>query len=199
MAWSNHQGRDITQSSEDALWVCREALLPRFDSEMLGIWRLVCKQACKAVGATTQYLKWDGDTNGDDSEPDMTILHKCPALRRLRLLKAPRGLSLTGLPHSLRALDVQLRPDNEDDADHQDGSPEVEELSDLPISAALSPLTALTKLEETVLHGFLDSSLAALEFCTALRSLDLSTWPSLTDITALIPFGGYSQPFKAVP
>eukprot|EP00798_Chlamydomonas_sp_ICE-L_P016710 gene16710-biopygen25646 len=99
-------------------------------------------------------------------------------LERVRILNAPRGVGLAGLPPSLRRLHVQLMP-------APDYSPNVEELTDLPMSAALSALSALTQLEEAVLYHFPDTSLPAFEFCPALRSLHLKNWCSLTDVSAL--------------
>eukprot|EP00798_Chlamydomonas_sp_ICE-L_P008054 gene8054-biopygen17787 len=160
--------------SVNALWMCHEALLPCFDSETRSTWRLVSKRACQAVEATTQCLTWDGDTNGKHGDPDMSILCQYSALRRVRVFRATRGLALSSLPHSLRALEVTFMDDPP--------VPGEEELSDLSVSATLSPFTALTQLEDATLYGFPDTSLAALEFCTALRSLDLSR---LQDIAAM--------------
>eukprot|EP00798_Chlamydomonas_sp_ICE-L_P008855 gene8855-biopygen2755 len=97
----------------------------------------------------------------------MSILHQCPALQRVSVLGAARGLTLAGLPPSLRGLEVKFLPGTHE-------APEVAGLNDLQMYAALSPLTALTQLEEAVLHGFPDNSLAALEVCPALCSLEVN-------------------------
>eukprot|EP00798_Chlamydomonas_sp_ICE-L_P007741 gene7740-biopygen17512 len=120
-------------------------------------------------------------------------------LERVRILNAPRGVGLAGLPPSLRCLEVRLMPalnypdesddpnesddpDESDDpgdfnqSDDSDITPEVEGLTDLPMSAALSALSALTQLEEAVLDNFPDTSLPAFKFCNALRSLHLNNW-----------------------
>eukprot|EP00798_Chlamydomonas_sp_ICE-L_P029006 gene29006-biopygen32884 len=112
------------------------------------------------------------------SDPHKTILQQCPALQRVSVLGASERLTLAGLPPSLRAIQVQLKPG-------QQSTQEVEELTGLQMSAALSPLTALSHLEEAVLHGFPNTSLAALQYCTALRSLDLKSWHFLANISAL--------------
>eukprot|EP00798_Chlamydomonas_sp_ICE-L_P023640 gene23640-biopygen18171 len=175
---SNMAGQDGVQiPTADALWMCQEALLLCFDSETRGTWRLVCKRTCQAVEATTKCLTWDGDTNGNHDHPEMSNLHQYSALHRVRILRASRGLALPGLPYGLRALEVEFRPDQD--------VPEVEGLADVTLSDALSPCTALTQLKVAVLHCFPDTSLAALKFCTALRSLDLENWLGLTDISAL--------------
>eukprot|EP00798_Chlamydomonas_sp_ICE-L_P022615 gene22615-biopygen31277 len=105
----------------------------------------------------------------DESGPDITIFGQCPALRKVRVLGATWGLPLDGLPHSLQALDVHFSHDQQR----------------ATTSGMPSPLTSLTQLEEASLHGFPDTSLAALDFCIALHSLDLNFWPALTDISSL--------------
>eukprot|EP00798_Chlamydomonas_sp_ICE-L_P009166 gene9166-biopygen9041 len=187
MACNSQAGQeDALVSTHDALWMCHEALLPCFDSETRGTWRLVCKRTCQAVEATTRCITWDGDANRKHGDPDTGILLQCAALQRVRVLEASRGFALSGLPHSLRALEVKLRYE-------QQVPSGVEGLADLQMSATLSPCTALTKLEDAVLYGFADTSLDALEFCTALRSLNLSmehltSISALSDITALAAF-----------
>eukprot|EP00798_Chlamydomonas_sp_ICE-L_P023799 gene23799-biopygen18305 len=227
MAMNSQANRNdaSVRSYEDALWICHSPLLPCFDSETRGTWRLVDKRACEAVLATTQSLTWNSDSKSarDESGQDITIFSQCPKLRRVCILGAAWGLALHGLPHTLQALEVHFRrgpatktacqvlamaanngeaattlsimPIMEQQAlqvqavleaaSQQLVVPGVEGRTDHRMSATLSPLTALTQLEEASLHGFPDTSLAALEFCTALRSLDLEYWPALTDISSL--------------
>eukprot|EP00798_Chlamydomonas_sp_ICE-L_P024644 gene24644-biopygen19102 len=124
------------------------------------------------VKANTRCLTWDGDTNRNNGESHVAIRSLYPELQGVRVLNAPRGLALAGLPSSLRQLEVHFKERNK------------KQLSDLHVSAALSPLSALALLEEAILPGFPDTSLAALECCTALRSLKNESWPFLTDISA---------------
>eukprot|EP00798_Chlamydomonas_sp_ICE-L_P013368 gene13369-biopygen22494 len=167
-----------TRFTDDALWQCHDALLLCFDSETRSTWRLVCRRACEGVEATTRCLVWDGANEGSSSDPHMTILQQCPVLQRVRLLRASMGLILAGLPPSLRAIEVTPRLD-------WCISMEGRRLTAVQMSAALSPLTALTRLEEAVLHGFPDTSLATLQFCTALRSMDLLNWYKTSDFKQL--------------
>eukprot|EP00798_Chlamydomonas_sp_ICE-L_P031064 gene31064-biopygen5671 len=103
----------------------------------------------------------------------MTIFNKCPALKRICFWGATGDLALDRLPPCLHALEVKLRP-------HHDNPVEM--------SATLSPLSSLTQLKEAVLHGFPFTSVAALDSCTALRSLDLKDCLALTNISSLSAF-----------
>eukprot|EP00798_Chlamydomonas_sp_ICE-L_P017916 gene17916-biopygen26877 len=47
-----------TLRADDALWICQTDLLRCLDSEARGMWRLVCKSACKAVEDNTRCLTW---------------------------------------------------------------------------------------------------------------------------------------------
>eukprot|EP00798_Chlamydomonas_sp_ICE-L_P022264 gene22264-biopygen30947 len=98
----------------------------------------------------------------NDDAPHLAIHSLYPELQRVCVLNAPRDLALAGLPYSLRRLEVQFKETFRTDK---------KALSDLHVSAALSPLTTLAQLEEAILPGFPDASLAALECCTALQSL----------------------------
>eukprot|EP00798_Chlamydomonas_sp_ICE-L_P003617 gene3617-biopygen21356 len=149
--------------TDGTMWICQEALLPCFDSETRGTWRLVCKRARERVEATTQRLTWHGDESspnqadddGENSEPGMALLFKCPALQKVHVLNAPMGLTLPSLPHSLRTLEVDHGPDPYPDCTPGWRAP-VRGPAHVKMSAPLSPLTALTRLEKAVLHAILD-------------------------------------------
>eukprot|EP00798_Chlamydomonas_sp_ICE-L_P028943 gene28942-biopygen32819 len=179
MACNSHADQDdasaVRRFSDDALWICPEALLQFFDSETQGSWRLT------------------------DCEPEMAILHRCPALQRVKLLGAPKGLALTGFPLSLRGIEIWIRSDSDSSDDPGDSAdsgsadsdsaadsadsgaaadstdsdaaggradsaaaaaaadsdvPEVGELTDLHLSPALHRSTELSQLQEAALHGF---------------------------------------------
>eukprot|EP00798_Chlamydomonas_sp_ICE-L_P015095 gene15095-biopygen24158 len=61
------------------------------------------------VKANTRCLTWDGDTNGNDGETHVAIRSLYPELQRVRVLNAPRGLALAGLPSSLRRIEVNFK------------------------------------------------------------------------------------------
>eukprot|EP00798_Chlamydomonas_sp_ICE-L_P028491 gene28491-biopygen32415 len=130
------------------------------------------------VKANTRCLTWDGNTNGNNDESHMAIRSLYPELQRVRVLNAPRGLALAGLPSTLRRLEVQITQTRLNQS----------ELSYLYVADALSPLTALAQLDEAILPAFSDTSLVALECCTALQSLKSTSWHFLTNISAVSAF-----------
>eukprot|EP00798_Chlamydomonas_sp_ICE-L_P031765 gene31765-biopygen6624 len=167
-----------TSSAADALWICQTDLLRCFDYKTRGTWRLVSKQACKAVGDNTRFLSWEGPDSAEAYNTNQRILQQCPVLEEICGLYPEAYQHLASIPTSLRTLEIQGNAFG-----NQLGLADLVQPSKCKIRLQrycrqhvdFSPLTALTRLEEAVLEGLPASSLAGLDLHTALRSLSVRT------------------------
>ena len=147
-------------------WPCRHAVFACMDSETRSAWRLVSKQACHDVYETTRSLRWRRQQErwtdmaarmrGNPPPPPSpdtlpaALLAKCPNLRQLHCDRVSALRSIYGLPPGLEVLVYS----NASITDYNPLSlcPSLRELSvsfcdSVPDCAALSPCTALVKLE----------------------------------------------------
>eukprot|EP00798_Chlamydomonas_sp_ICE-L_P028958 gene28958-biopygen32834 len=140
-----HDASAVMPFSDDALWICPEALLKFFDSETRGTWRLLSYPTMLTLAALlSPFLGKHPEEETAlqmDCEPDMAILSRCPALQRVKLLGAPKGLALTGLPLSLRGIEISIRSDSissddPGDSDHSGSADSGADDSDADSAAA---------------------------------------------------------------